>query len=313
MHRQLLGVPSANLKALHWEHEPSETFVRRIRSCPHPVEHEISPNSSTPAAGMCMSSHSTSLQLNSSRLRTASRPHCSLVSGRSPRLHIVQPLTNSVPLQNVTLGGTGKEVGDRHPKIARNVLIGAGASILGNIPVDEGAQVAAGSLVLKPVQAHTMVAGSPAKEVGLVSGNPAASLKQWSEDCPLEEVTRPTAGATHPAASAAAQRLPKSRLTGTGGSVRVYSEADYYRHVDAEKHLLNKDPSYGVADLPDDWRVASASSGDDNSKPDPHEKGPVRQESFTEYDDVRPVAATTSDADAEHMWGNHQKEPEFYI
>lgn len=231
----------------------------------------------------------------------------------SPHLHIVQPVTNSVLLQNVTLGGTGKEVGDRHPKIARNVLIGAGASILGNIPVAEGAQVAAGSLVLKPVQSHTMVAGSPAKEVGVVSGNPAASLKQWSEDCPLEEVTRPTAGATHPAASAAAQRLPKSRLTGTGGNVRVYSEADYYRHVDAEKHLLNKDPSYGVADLPDDWRMTSASSEDNDSKPSLDEKRPVRQESAKEHDDVRPVAATTSDADAEHMWGNHMKEPEFYI
>ena len=60
-------------------------------------------------------------------------------------------------VQNVTLGGTGKEVGDRHPKIANNVLIGASATVLGNIVVGEGAQVAAGSLVLKPVEPHTMV------------------------------------------------------------------------------------------------------------------------------------------------------------
>lgn len=83
-------------------------------------------------------------------------------------------------MQNVTLGGTGKDTGDRHPKIGKNVLIGAGAAILGNITVGVGAQVAAGSLVLKPVEPHTMVAGSPARCVGEVSGNPASDMSQWS-------------------------------------------------------------------------------------------------------------------------------------
>ncbi|TBR43227.1 serine O-acetyltransferase [Marinomonas agarivorans] len=69
-------------------------------------------------------------------------------------------------LQSVTLGGTGKEQGDRHPKIRRGVLIGAGAKILGNIEVGEGAKIGAGSVVLKSVKAHTTVAGVPAKEVG---------------------------------------------------------------------------------------------------------------------------------------------------
>jgi serine O-acetyltransferase len=73
-------------------------------------------------------------------------------------------------LQNVTLGGTGKDHGDRHPKISDNVLIGASATVLGNIRIGEGAQIAAGSLVLKPVAPHTMVAGSPAKPVGTVTG-----------------------------------------------------------------------------------------------------------------------------------------------
>ena len=84
-------------------------------------------------------------------------------------------------MQNVTLGGTGKEVGDRHPKIHSNVLIGAGAAILGNIIVGTGAQVVAGSLVLKPVEARTMVAGSPARCVGQVEGNPAHQMEQWSK------------------------------------------------------------------------------------------------------------------------------------
>ena len=82
-------------------------------------------------------------------------------------------------LQNVTLGGTGKQHGDRHPKVSDNVLIGASATILGNIVIGKGSQVAAGSLVLKPVQPRTMVAGSPAKEVGKVAGNPARDMMQW--------------------------------------------------------------------------------------------------------------------------------------
>ncbi|PSJ42825.1 serine O-acetyltransferase [Zobellella taiwanensis] len=69
-------------------------------------------------------------------------------------------------LQSVTLGGTGKEGGDRHPKIREGVMIGAGAKILGNIEVGEGAKIGAGSVVLEPVPAHTTVAGVPAKVVG---------------------------------------------------------------------------------------------------------------------------------------------------
>ncbi len=69
-------------------------------------------------------------------------------------------------LQSVTLGGTGKEHGDRHPKIRSGVLIGAGAKILGNIEVGEGAKVGAGSVVLEAVECHTTVAGVPAKVVG---------------------------------------------------------------------------------------------------------------------------------------------------
>lgn len=69
-------------------------------------------------------------------------------------------------LQSVTLGGTGKESGDRHPKIRHGVLIGAGAKILGNIEVGHCARIAAGSVVLQPVPANTTVAGVPAREIG---------------------------------------------------------------------------------------------------------------------------------------------------
>lgn len=72
-------------------------------------------------------------------------------------------------LHEVTLGGTGKEHGDRHPKIRRGVLISAGAKILGNIEVGEGAKVGSGSVVLKDVPAHVTVAGIPAQVVGKTS------------------------------------------------------------------------------------------------------------------------------------------------
>ncbi|HEY0572411.1 MAG TPA: serine O-acetyltransferase [Enterovirga sp.] len=82
-------------------------------------------------------------------------------------------------LQGVTLGGTGKERGDRHPKIARGVLIGAGAKILGNIEVGQCARVASGSVVLQPVPPKTTVAGVPARVVGTAGcAEPARSMDQ---------------------------------------------------------------------------------------------------------------------------------------
>lgn len=69
-------------------------------------------------------------------------------------------------LHGVTLGGTGKENEDRHPKIRHGVLIGAGAKILGNIEVGHCARIAAGSVVVKPVPNNVTVAGVPARIVG---------------------------------------------------------------------------------------------------------------------------------------------------
>ena len=69
-------------------------------------------------------------------------------------------------LQGVTLGGTGKQCGQRHPFIRRGVLIGAGAKILGAITIGEGAKVGAGSIVLENVHPFTTVVGNPARAVG---------------------------------------------------------------------------------------------------------------------------------------------------
>jgi serine O-acetyltransferase len=86
-------------------------------------------------------------------------------------------------LQDVTLGGTGKEMGDRHPKIRRGVLIGAGAKILGNIEVGACSKVAAGSVVLHDVPPHSTVAGVPAKVIGQAGCNePARTMDQTFAD-----------------------------------------------------------------------------------------------------------------------------------
>lgn len=73
-------------------------------------------------------------------------------------------------LHEVTLGGTGKDTGDRHPKIKSGVLIGAGAKVLGNVTIGLNAKVGAGSVVLNDVKDYCTVAGIPAEPVGDCSG-----------------------------------------------------------------------------------------------------------------------------------------------
>jgi serine O-acetyltransferase len=86
---------------------------------------------------------------------------------------------NCSMLHGVTLGGTGNEKGDRHPKIGRGVMIGAGAKILGNIRVGDCARVAAGSVVLADVPPRRTVAGVPAREIGFAGcEEPALAMDQ---------------------------------------------------------------------------------------------------------------------------------------
>jgi len=86
-------------------------------------------------------------------------------------------------LHAVTLGGTGAERGDRHPKIGRGVLLGAGAKVLGNITVGDYAKVASGSVVLKPVPAGCTVAGVPARLVNCpTDATPARTMDHTLSD-----------------------------------------------------------------------------------------------------------------------------------
>jgi len=82
-------------------------------------------------------------------------------------------------LHEVTLGGTGKETGDRHPIVRSGVLLGAGSKVLGRVEIGTGAKVGAGSVVLNDVDAHTTVAGVPAIVVGESrEENPAIEMNQ---------------------------------------------------------------------------------------------------------------------------------------
>ena len=86
-------------------------------------------------------------------------------------------------LHDVTLGGTGKDHGDRHPKIGNGVLIGAGAKIIGNIKIGHCARIAAGSVVLKAVPNNVTVAGVPAKIIGeALCEEPSRTMDQMFYD-----------------------------------------------------------------------------------------------------------------------------------
>ena len=92
-------------------------------------------------------------------------------------------------LHGVTLGGTGAERGDRHPKIGRGVLLGAGAKVLGNIEIGDYAKIASGSVVLKPVPAHCTAAGVPARLINCPSCNePARAMDHTLADIAYDYV-----------------------------------------------------------------------------------------------------------------------------
>jgi serine O-acetyltransferase len=92
-------------------------------------------------------------------------------------------------LQGVTLGGTGADRGDRHPKIGRGVLLGAGAKVLGNITIGDYAKIASGSVVLKPVPSGCTAAGVPARLVNCPTcEEPAKSMDHTLADAVYDYV-----------------------------------------------------------------------------------------------------------------------------
>ena len=99
---------------------------------------------------------------------------CAVVIGETTEIG-----DNCTIYQGVTLGGTGSEEGDRHPKVKSDVLIGAGAKLIGNIVIGKGAKIGAGSVVLDDVPEHTTVVGVPARPVGTApEDKPARVMNQ---------------------------------------------------------------------------------------------------------------------------------------
>ena len=96
--------------------------------------------------------------------------------------------TGTVIYQGCTLGGTGKESGKRHPTIGENCVISAGAKVLGNIKVGDGAKIGAGAVVLKDVPPHATVVGVPGRVVRICGERTGDDLVQEKGDPYLTEI-----------------------------------------------------------------------------------------------------------------------------
>lgn len=120
-------------------------------------------------------------------------------------------------LHNVTLGGTGKETGDRHPKVGDGVMIGAGATILGNIQVGTCAHIAACSVVLKPVEPFAIISGVPGKMVGKVTYK-AGDMPSFNMDQRLSIEVLGAANPYQSVVTGAVKSAEKSEDDAFGGS-----------------------------------------------------------------------------------------------
>ncbi len=97
-------------------------------------------------------------------------------------------LGNNVTLyQGVTLGGTGKDVGKRHPTLEDNVVVGSGAKVLGPFRVGEGSKIGAGAIVLKEVPPHCTVVGNPGRVVRMMGAKVGIDLDQVNLPDPVKE------------------------------------------------------------------------------------------------------------------------------
>jgi serine O-acetyltransferase len=96
--------------------------------------------------------------------------------------------TGTVIYQGCTLGGTGKQVGKRHPTVGKYCVISAGARVLGNIAIGDYAKVGAGAVVLRDVPAHATVVGVPARIVRIGGSKDGVDLLQEKEDPALKEL-----------------------------------------------------------------------------------------------------------------------------
>ena len=124
-------------------------------------------------------------------------------------------------LHGVTLGGTGKDSGDRHPKVGQDVLIGANASLLGNIRIGDGAKIGAGSVVLRPIPSHATAVGAPAKIVGRArEDKPASTMDETLQN--VHQLHKSISNASNATLDTAAS---SSKSTATAVSTSVAMDA----------------------------------------------------------------------------------------
>ena len=172
-------------------------------------------------------------------------------------------------LHGVTLGGTGKDSGDRHPKVGKNVLIGAGASILGNINLGDGCKIGAGSVVLRPIPAGATAVGSPARIIGHArESQPGSVMDEVLENVSLlhkseSSVTVSSSSMTKSTASLSSLTKDNNDNNSTRtASTTVSSDID-------PTAIISEEPS-SSSDymIGDDEDSSSRSHGGDNSSDD---------------------------------------------
>ena len=235
--------------------------------------------------------------------------------------------------------GTGKEDGDRHPKISDNVLIGASARILGNIrigtsaqvgarnewegrrlphcssswlphlttfawadpgftppPAPSPSQVAAGSTVLREVPPRTLVAGSPAREIGTITGNPAQNMEQWSvsnkELLKSNLENDPFATTTASSSSSGSSGSGKAaRQGGGGGEAQAPSSSGTAGQQGGAAAAAAAEAEAAPPQRPRDPTPAAKAAAQHKSDPD----------------------AASSEREARRKWGDNLTPPEFII
>lgn len=176
-------------------------------------------------------------------------------------------------LHGVTLGGTGKDHGDRHPKIGPHVLIGAGAKILGNIPIGAGAKIGAGSIVLRPIPAGATAVGAPAKIIGrALDVDPAQN-----PDCTLDRV-----GMLHKSLSDNTLRTARTSSTTTGNVTTDDDDEDFDDDDDDDEDSTTKKIGSMTPTIDDVTADADAHTQDDDSSTLPQTQ---RRSSTTDCED----------------------------
>jgi serine O-acetyltransferase len=165
-------------------------------------------------------------------------------------------------LHGVTLGGTGKDHGDRHPKIGRHVLIGAGTKILGNITVGDRAKIGAGSVVLRPIPSGATAVGAPAKIIGFI---PHGELPGSTVDMNLDR-GEPLLGVVRQISSASSSGSSGSTEAGTSTATvlsdDVKMEGSMHPHFQNEDQVADTESTSNVDD--DDAEEKKDVSGEED-------------------------------------------------